>query len=185
MIQVYDHFLSKEDENFIESQVTDAYFPWYLKNETVKFNNEFANDNRFVDFPWLSHQTHTNGKENSSCLEIPNKIVKTLNDKFNIAYKELKQCRFNLVFKDDDDRKSPPHYDFYDDNIDTMIYYVNDSDGNTMFYADEKANTVLKEVEPKKGRIVIFSSKTLHAATRPKEHDIRIVINFNMMKFIP
>jgi len=50
-----------------------------------------------------------------------------------------------------------------------------------MFYADENANTILKEVEPKKGRIVIFSSKTLHAGTRPKENHTRIVINFNVV----
>jgi hypothetical protein len=182
MIQVYDHFLSKKDEDFIENHVTSGYFPWYLKNETVRPDNRFVSDTRFVDFPWLSHETHINGKENSSCLEIPNRIIEVLNGKFNNIYKEIRQSRLNLVFKSNDDRKSPPHYDFYDDNIDTMIYYVNDSDGNTIFYADEKANTILQEVEPKKGRIVIFSSKTLHAATRPKENHTRIVINFNMVK---
>ena len=182
MIRIYDHVLNEVDENFIESFVTNTDFPWYLQKQTISDGNRFKGDTRFVDFPWLFHLIHDNGIVNSTCSEIPVKIVDSLKDKFKITYKEIKQTRMNLMMKTEDKRVSPPHYDFKDDNIDTMIYYINDSDGNTVFYTDETATTIIQEVEPKKGRIVIFPSKTLHAGNRPKEHDIRIVINFNMVK---
>ena len=183
MIKIYDHVLNEADENFIESFVTNPYFPWYFKNETVQPGSDiFKGDTRFVEFPWLFHIIHDNGILNSTCSEIPVKIIDSLKDKFNITYKEIKQTRMNLVMKNEDIRLSPPHYDYRDDNINTMLYYINDSDGNTVFYTDETATTILQEVEPKKGRLVIFPSETLHASNRPKEHNTRIIINFNMVK---
>ena len=61
-----------------------------------------------------------------------------------------------------------PHY--------TGIYYVNDCDGDTFLFDGTKE---IAKISPKKGRIVIFDGKTLHAGSHPYNSDFRMVINFN------
>ena len=58
-----------------------------------------------------------------------------------------------------------------------MIYYVHDTDGDTVFYDDE-CKKITKKVKPKKGRVVIFDSLIFHSYMRPVKSDKRVVINF-------
>ena len=57
------------------------------------------------------------------------------------------------------------------------LYYVNESDGDTVFF--NKDNQVEKRVQPKKGSVVIFDGSTYHASSCPLYHNKRVVINFN------
>lgn len=82
--------------------------------------------------------------------------------------------------------------------ITTGIFYVNDSDGDTYLFKNpdyrSKYNKcddwrlyvdnleVETKVSPKRGRLVLFPSYTLHAGSHPIENDSRVVINYN---FIP
>lgn len=72
-----------------------------------------------------------------------------------------------------------------------MIYYVNDSDGDTFFEESFKNHkelndakfldnlTIYRRVSPKKGRVVLFRSDFIHAGSHPKENETRIVLNYN------
>jgi hypothetical protein len=73
------------------------------------------------------------------------------------------------------------------DNIFTFLYYVNDSDGDTIFFNDfldgnEDHNiTELIEVHretPKCGTGLLFKSNQLHTPTPPKYSNRRIVVNY-------
>ena len=87
-----------------------------------------------------------------------------------------------------------PHIDFSFPNIST-VYYVNDSDGDTIFYNEKakqyddiKAFSKLNEVErvsPKANRLVVFEGDTIHTGSSPNKHKNRIIINSNfaMEKF--
>ena len=59
----------------------------------------------------------------------------------------------------------------------SMIYYVHDTDGDTVFY-DDNCKKIIKKVSPKKGRAVIFDSLIFHSYMRPVKSDKRVVINF-------
>ena len=63
-----------------------------------------------------------------------------------------------------------PHVDM-DGEHHTAVYYVNDSDGDTII-GDEK-------VSPNANRVVIFDGSTLHNGHSPCEHNNRIIINSN------
>ena len=65
-----------------------------------------------------------------------------------------------------------PHY--------TMLYYIIDSDGPTRIF-DNKTEKVIKEIEPKQGRVVFFPGDTLHASASPREYSRRMVINYNFL----
>ena len=69
------------------------------------------------------------------------------------------------------------HRDIEEENISTFLYYVNDSDGDTIFYDDNKKE--IKRFKPKKGTGLVFKSNILHAGSNPVKYDKRMIINFN------
>ena len=82
----------------------------------------------------------------------------------------------------------PPHDDFSFPNT-ASVYYVNESDGDTIFYnvkpADVPKDKDLKEydrVTPKANRLVIFDGDLLHTGCSPTKHKNRILINSNYIK---
>lgn len=87
-----------------------------------------------------------------------------------------------------------PHVDRPDLHY-VCLYYVNDSDGDTVIYKkmsdgryenslqmdiDPTSLDVLTSISPKKGRCVLFDGRHYHASTRPTSN-IRTVINFNFI----
>lgn len=70
-----------------------------------------------------------------------------------------------------------PHTDF-DFAHKVCLYYVNDADGATAFYDDEGKK--VREVHPKKGRLVFFDGLTLHGGGIPRMGP-RAVVNFDII----
>lgn len=62
----------------------------------------------------------------------------------------------------------------------TGIYYLNDSDGDTLFYADD-GQTVVGSVSPKANRAVVFPSRLLHSRQLPIKNNRRLVLNINVL----
>ena len=79
---------------------------------------------------------------------------------------------------------SYPHTDLNQADVKgiSMLYYVNDSDGDTIFFEEspEEFNgtlSVKQRVSPKKGTAVIFDSATIHAGQVPKNAKNRVVVS--------
>jgi len=58
-----------------------------------------------------------------------------------------------------------------------VIYYVNDADGDTVFFDNNRQ--IVKRVTPKKGRVVMFDGKILHAGS-PSTTGPRCLVNFDL-----
>ena len=61
----------------------------------------------------------------------------------------------------------------------TILYYVNDSDGDTYFFNNIEC---IKSVSPTKGKAVVYPADTFHAGSTPVTTETRTVIN---LVFIP
>ena len=59
---------------------------------------------------------------------------------------------------------------------DVVLYYVNDSDGDTFFF-DNEMNVIHREI-PERGKLVIFDGSTLHASSSPSKN-FRLSLNIN------
>jgi hypothetical protein len=65
------------------------------------------------------------------------------------------------------------------------VYYVNDTDGDTVIYENKFGETVdklipYKRVSPKAGRAVIFDGSRYHCSSQPRE-TYRCIINFDLI----
>jgi hypothetical protein len=67
-----------------------------------------------------------------------------------------------------------PHVDSNDGEKFTFLYYVNDSDGQTVFFEDGK---IVCDATPVRGTGVLFPSNTVHAGQVPAMNKSRYVIN--------
>ena len=67
------------------------------------------------------------------------------------------------------------------------IFYLNDSDGNTVIYNEkfEKEGdtdselTIQREIEPKENRLVVFDGLYIHTGHVPTKHNNRVILNSN------
>jgi hypothetical protein len=62
----------------------------------------------------------------------------------------------------------------------TGIYYVNDSDGDTLFYSDD-GETVVNSVSPEANTMIVFRSGFLHSRQLPLASNTRLVLNMNVL----
>lgn len=73
----------------------------------------------------------------------------------------------------------------------TAIYYVNDSDGDTVIFNEKWNNgleqklTIKERVPPKKGRLVAFNNELIHAGNNPSTTTPRLTMNINYFPHIP
>jgi len=115
--------------------------------------------------------------------------ISALQRKLGVSQLELQRIKINLNPKDVPENKGScfhPHCDLETDEW-TAIYYVNESDGDTLIFNERGMNHILegkelsikKRVKNKKGRIVMFNQSLLHCAMTPFESDYRVVINYN------
>ena len=94
-----------------------------------------------------------------------------------VVLKELFRIRSVMFIKNQNTSSHVPHVDMDDDHY-NMVYYVNDTDSPTRLYRD---NRVFKEVQPKKGRALIFPGDTQHSSSSPTKSSRRMILNYNFL----
>lgn len=125
----------------------------------------------------------------NECLPILLEYAKTA----GIEVRQVKRCKLNMLVQDKSFQPTnynAPHVDM--GGTYSFLYYINDSDGDTVFFnqhqrvnyhydtEDEKL-TVLQKVTPKMGRGIFFESNRYHSSSNPKNTENRLVLNFNFI----
>ena len=80
------------------------------------------------------------------------------------------------------------HVDNFENGTKTLVYYINDSDGDTFLFdllqplKGEYLFDEVSRVSPKKGRIVVFDTLRLHAPSNPIYYPRRYILNINFIE---
>ena len=170
-LKIIDNCIKKEHQDLIVKELLETKnFSWFFCKD-ITFNN--TDQKR----PAFSHYFIKDKKVNSAFINLVLPIVSSYTNNKIIQCRSFLQLPLNsnLISADYD----TPHIDFNFPHT-VYLYYVKDSDGDTLFLKDNK---IVKRVTPKKGRLVIFDGSILHTAEQPKK-DIRCIINFDLIKSI-
>ena len=195
-ITVIDDFIDKEYQEKIKN-ILMGNDPFLWKNEEVNFDWYFISD---VTDAYSSRQqkrsalVHTYFEEGETIdddifnyLFLP--MLKGVRERMKIKNMNVVQGRSFLQFPLNLKDKTPdtPHIDL-DQGIEHIValYYVCDSDGDTIIYneredqgLESKSYTIKEKVTPKQGRMVIFDGTLYHTAEQPKDN-IRCVVNYDL-----
>jgi len=187
---ISDNILSNNHIKLIEDTLLNSYFPWYLSAK--KIDNKFStcskniylknkNKNTVEDLQFVHsfvNYENNQSKINSNYFNLIEEISKKITDYFKLDQISLLRVKANLKTRSNikNNKYGTPHIDIGNENI-TCIYYVNDSDGDTILY---KKHKIYKKITPKKGRFLFFKGNMLHSAGYPLKNQVRCVINFNL-----
>jgi hypothetical protein len=193
---VIDDFLSEVYQNSILNLLTGHEFPWIFYDHSV--NNEYGtfDDLYQIDEEYKEHiqMRHIFARHDEILCPFFQYIAPLLgayNEKSGFTLKGISRIKANLLISQPGIQTQLPHADgmvLENEKLSsigkkTLLYYVDDSDGDTIFYdkyfTGEPVGklTKIKAVKPKKGRAIIFDSNQLHAGSCPKESKYRMVIN--------
>lgn len=154
--------------------------PWYF-NETINYPSEEE-----IGTYQFTHKLFENNAEISSLFPIARNIIYFFEKETNIRVKGIHRVKANLTTKqnlNDTQIEKLKHQDVQIDfqeppyeNFLSLIYYVNDSDGDTIIYADGGEEE--ERITPQANTLLYFNSSKWHAGLFPTQHKKRIVINF-------
>jgi len=201
-IIVLDDLVPKHVQDSLEQLCMSGHFPWYF-NQSSNYTSKSNRNNSIEDYTKMS--------EISSGIDVPQFIHSVYHhqhqkdSQFLVAFNSLLCCipasidtllriKLNLNYSqtfDTTETYSIPHVDFVSvDNLTTLIYYVNDSDGDTIIFNEKRSTgdlpncdklTIKQRITPKKGRFVMFDGSYLHAGNFPSGESPRIVVNINII----
>ena len=185
-IYVFDDIIEKDYQNKIKSvligqvRYNDEDFPWYyIDDVTASGDYETQKRGAFVhDYVHYEYGIESDFHYlfldliKASCSKLKIKEVDALQGR------SFLQLPTNIKREDVDS----PHTDMQFKHF-VMLYYVCDSDGDTIIYNEktisEKGFTVQKKVTPKQGRVVLFDGALYHTAQQPN-NNIRCVVNYDL-----
>jgi hypothetical protein len=151
-----------------------------IKNPSSENNRKF--DPHFPMF--VSGVKDSINEENVANMSLS--ILEKLSQKHEFNVEKLSRSLANVLFKNKEYAWSYPHIDETFKHF-VMVYYVFDSDGDTVLYNEtydgitnyENKLTELATIRPKAGSAIIFDGRRYHSYTRPVENDIRGIFNVN------
>lgn len=190
-IIIIDNAISRNYQAAIfDRLLNDRNFPWYyIPNITRKTEGEeiFENDSFGFAHAFLDREGKCRSILNDFLLPVAYEAC----DKINY---EPADFYYGRIFMTVAMKNAPAHNMFHVDMIPphlVCLYYVNDSSGPTLItnktmedISHEEINSqkdveIIKTVEPKKGRAVLFNGKYFHASSNPVQGR-RCIINFDL-----
>ena len=187
-ILVFDDVIDIDYQNTIKEillgdrQYKGYDFPWYLTHDVTKpakadSQKRPAFFHGYVDYP---------SELSSSFHDLFTELIQNSCGKLRLENVRVIQGRSfcQLPINSEVMSVDTPHIDTKDDHF-VMLYYVCDSDGDTIIYNEtvESENyTIQQRITPKQGRVVLFDGAYYHTAEQPL-NNIRCVVNYNLENY--
>ena len=190
-ILVIDDFIDKDYQEDIKDVLLgkeewgDLLFPWHYIDDVT---NAFVDDNQ--GRPGLSHVyvEYNDDKTSDIVSDFHDLFIPMLElacETLEVPSARIVQGRsfmqFPLNLQSDED--DTPHIDLDEgERHIVVLYYVKDSDGDTVIYnqrTESDVYTVKQKVTPKQGRVVIFDGGQYHTAQQAI-NSVRCIVNYNL-----
>ena len=181
-IIVFDNVLSENNYKDLFDVVNSrTSFPWYFINHY--HNLSMLNDNNDISSHGFVHNFFDNNTVYSNNIRILDPILDKLSEHFDFPVIPVRM-KINMTLNVGKQVQQYPHIDIGqaigNKNFKTAIFYINDSDGDTLFFDDDK-ETIIYRQTPRKNSLVVFDADTYHAPQLPLVSARRLVININIM----
>tara|TARA_B100001250_G_C19759616_1_gene771815 strand:+ start:479 stop:1141 length:663 start_codon:yes stop_codon:yes gene_type:complete len=198
-VYVVDDIIPLEDQEDLKELLMgdQCDFPWYYITDVTAFAADKDNQSRAAFVHTLVRKSDKPGGPSQKYSEYVDNFLDIIQAgciKVNKPQARIIQGRTFIQLPSGIDRGEPdsPHIDLHlceGDNHFVILYYVCDSDGDTIIYNEQDdidkgytmpgTYTIKERVSPKQGRAVIFDGRYYHTAEQPK-HNTRCVINYNI-----
>lgn len=164
--------------------VNTSYAP---EDKNFNYWNQQLEQSNIIDNGQFTHAVFHKGEIFSKYYGLIYPLLYLYADKAGIAVKNIVRIKVNLLLRDrtfEYKNYNFPHSDR--DGKYVFLYYINDSDGDTVLF-NEFDNmktipdkfTILERITPKRGNGIFFESMRFHASCNPSRSQHRYVINFN------
>ena len=186
VVEVIDDFLTKEYLEQLQSTIDSVYQPWFYQPNITSVEEYNHLGHHGFNFWIIEEPNHLTNHPSS---QIFNPLLVKM--KGLIESKNILRSRLDMTLYAGRSKRSDPHVDSVKPHTAT-IFYLNDSDGDTVIYnqvydpqKDQKHYsikrwlTVKKRIQPKANRLLIFDGKYIHTGHTPSKHNKRILINSN------
>ena len=192
---IYDNFLPETHANIIEKVfASDNNVPYYFHPTSCgEYDNPYyelytKNKEMIVEAPQFTHYFYDENhkKINSDYINYPCIILNTFKDKFNDINFHVIRMKANMQLqnkKSSENHTAMPHRDFDFEHV-VLLYYVNDSDGDTILFEDTTDKLkIAHRIQPKKNRLLVFDGNWLHSSSVPIKSEYRVVFNYDIEVF--
>lgn len=198
-MQILDNLIPLSYQNDLINLLYHGDFPWYYHASTTAVTeaqlllpspNSFFDSNT-AESAQFGHSFVINGKVTSDHYRTISPMLYFLEQRTGYKSSQVLRIKANMLLKDStypNNCYHEPHTDIYGpDHLGqtSMIYYVDDSDGDTHFFDQfldtgglPSSVTTAHRQAPTRGTAVVFPSNRFHASSSPKTHNRRVVLNF-------
>jgi hypothetical protein len=185
MIKIIENFTTKFHQADLQDEILSEKFEWTFRDYTSGGecpNFAWIHDANTEDCHQLVHVTSGKSAINSLMGPLIYNIAETVG--YNV---QIQRIKINLMtpnpFRQNPNSYNRPHVDHSRPDAMTAIYYVNDSDGDTIIFGNDYTGNdpgdlkIIERITPKAGTLILFPSKLYHASSSPTSGK-RSVINF-------
>ena len=191
-IYVIDDFIDIEYQKIIKNILMGDYqyrkkdFPWYFTEDVTGANDPDSQHRTALghDYVFLDSEDNLTGERISEFHYLFLPMLEDVCQKMNVKNVNVLQGRSFLQFPLNlkDRSVDTPHIDLNRRKHFVALYYVCDSDGDTVIYNEREklgTYTIKQRVTPKQGRIVLFDGSLYHTAQQPL-NNVRCIVNYNL-----
>ena len=166
------YYDNKADETE-RKRIDDIRIKYGPVNDTQKFSYSVYNRTRSDEPPFLGIRRDPSSFYNK---RLPNlaKLVDHLQSACGLEDYKIVRLIINIQTMRPEWSMNALHPDFSNPQFVSLLYYVNDSDGDTYFF---EGTECIHQQSPKKGAAVVYPSCMLHAGSTPIENETRVVVN--------
>ena len=191
-IYVIDEFIDIEYQKIIKNVLIGDYqymkkdFPWYYTEDVTGAGDPDSQHRTALghDYVVMDDEDNPTGERISIFHYLILPMLKNVCREMKIKNINVLQGRSFLQFPLNlkDRTVDTPHIDLHNRKHLVALYYVCDSDGDTIIYNEREklgTYTIKQKVTPKQGRIVLFDGSLYHTAEQPL-NNVRCVVNYNL-----